>query len=145
MGMWSRPSKRVPEVGQVGLFSPTSPRHFFNSNSSTTISIDLEAAAASNASATLQLGPDGDLEMGKEGGSGGAIAGGPCLPPGAVTPARSVRVSSATAAGGTAIVAPSPGNISAVSASEGAEALLLVSVDGGARSTRKLKLLSNPC
>ena len=135
MGMWSRPSKRVPEVGQVGLFSPTSPRQFFNSNTST-ISIDIEPAAASTVGSTLKLGPDGgDPEMSKEGrdgsggGGGGDIAAGePCLSPvGAVTPARSVGVSSATAAGGTpTMVAPSPGNFSAVSAGESVEALLLV-------------------
>lgn len=143
MGMWSRPSKRVPEVGQVGLFSPTSPRQFFNSNTSTISVVDVDAAAASTAGSALPRGPDGDLETGKEGrdgggsggGGGGTIAGGgSCLSPvGAVTPARSVGgVSSATAAGGGAppvTVAPSPGNFSAVSAGEGAEALLLVRAD----------------
>lgn len=134
MGMWSRPSKRVPEVGQVGLFSPTSPRQFFNSNTST-ISVDVEAAVSSAgaASALQQPGlPGGDLEMGQEGDSGG-IADKSCLLSQAATatPVRSVGGSSATMAGGTP-VAPSPGNISAVSAGEGVEALLLVRALNGA-------------
>ncbi|CAM9282162.1 unnamed protein product [Pylaiella littoralis] len=37
MGMWSRPSKRVPEVGQVSLFSPTSPHQIFFKNTPSTV------------------------------------------------------------------------------------------------------------
>lgn len=145
MGMWSRPSKRVPEVGQVGLFSPTSPRHFFNSNTST-VSVEGEVAAASSAGSASALppgpGPDGDLEMGKEGGSGSSIAGESCLSP-AVAAARPQGVSSTAVMEGSP-VAPSPGSFSAVSAGEGVEALLLVSVDRGSRPPAPT-VSSKPC
>ncbi|CAB1096719.1 unnamed protein product [Ectocarpus sp. CCAP 1310/34] len=151
MGMWSRPSKRMAEQGQVPFSSPTSPNPFFSNSPAVSINdiaATTPAAATSVENASSAAGPDGsgpagagsgggDGSLRRGGGSDRRLSGeeeeivdGPSSVAGTVTPARPPWVSSETmavAGEGTPAAAPSPGTISVGStAGDGVEALLLV-------------------
>ncbi|CAN0168954.1 unnamed protein product, partial [Ectocarpus sp. 8 AP-2014] len=148
MGMWSRPSKRMAELGQVPFSSPTSPNPFFSNSPAVSINdiaATTSAAATSVENASSAAGPDGSGPAGAGSGGGDGslrrgegrrlrggeeeLVDGPSSLAGTVTPAPPPWVHSdtvAVAGEGTPAAAPSPGIISVASAADdGVEALLL--------------------
>ncbi|CAM9315331.1 unnamed protein product, partial [Ectocarpus sp. 6 AP-2014] len=148
MGMWSRPSKRMADLGQVPFSSPTSPNPFFSNSPAVSINdiaATTSAAATSVENASSAAGPDGSGPAGAGSGGGDGslrrgegrrlrggeeeLVDGPSSLAGTVTPAPPPWVSSETVAEageGTPAAAPSPGIVSLASAAgDGVEALLL--------------------